>query len=361
VRRPIDIGQGGNRIRGGKLLRGVLSLYISNMSTTDDNTAGGSEEITSNKKEYTSCEQNNVDNITEGIASVAILNDMSACANCGKEGNSSDMNTCNKCKMVKYCNAACKKKHRSKHKKACERRVAELHEEALFKEPPSRDECPICMLTLPINANQSVFKSCCGKIICNGCICAMKMSEGKDLCAFCRMPPPSSVEEIIKRMKKLMDKGNAEAIYNLAGYYEQGSNGLAQDYQKARELTLKAGELGCAGAYFNLGNSYNNGMGVELDKKKAIYYWELAAIKGHVKARHNLGVLEGQAGNHQRAFRHTILSARAGHKGSLDAVKKGFVYGKVFTKVEYADTLRAYHERQKEMKSEERDMVISFL
>jgi len=37
------------------------------------------------------------------------------CAACGKEGNSDNMNVCNKCHMVKYCNAACKKKHRSKH------------------------------------------------------------------------------------------------------------------------------------------------------------------------------------------------------------------------------------------------------
>ena len=40
------------------------------------------------------------------------------CASCGKESNIDDMNTCNKCKSVKYCNAACKKKHRKKHKKA---------------------------------------------------------------------------------------------------------------------------------------------------------------------------------------------------------------------------------------------------
>ena len=35
--------------------------------------------------------------------------DILVCANCGKEGAN---NICNKCKMVKYCNAACKKKHR---------------------------------------------------------------------------------------------------------------------------------------------------------------------------------------------------------------------------------------------------------
>ena len=47
-------------------------------------------------------------------------NDVVACANCGKEGSNNDMNTCNKCKMVKYCNAVCKKIHKKKHKKDCE-------------------------------------------------------------------------------------------------------------------------------------------------------------------------------------------------------------------------------------------------
>ena len=175
------------------------------MNTTDDNTA--------NAKECTSCEQSsNLDNITEGIDSAVLNNVMFACASCGKEGNSEDMNTCNKCKSVKYCNAACKKKHRTKHEKACERRVAELYDEALFKDPPPREECPICLLPMPIHADQSVFKSCCGKTICNGCICAMKMSEGKDLCAFCRMPPPSSAEESIKRLKNLMEKISSESL-----------------------------------------------------------------------------------------------------------------------------------------------------
>ena len=62
------------------------------------------------------------------------------CANCGKEGSGVN-NTCNKCKAVKYCNAACKKKHRHKHKEECEKivkRAAEmqavLHDEKLFKD-----------------------------------------------------------------------------------------------------------------------------------------------------------------------------------------------------------------------------------
>jgi len=97
------------------------------MSTTDNTNdqqyVGIKDKNNSSKKECTSCEQNNIDTITEGIDSVALLDDTSTCANCGKEGNSDDMNICNKCKQVKYCNAACKKKHRHKHKKHCERYV----------------------------------------------------------------------------------------------------------------------------------------------------------------------------------------------------------------------------------------------
>ena len=330
------------------------------MSTTDDNDdqhGDSSDEMTSNKKDCTSCEQNiNVDNITEGIGSAALLDDTSTCANCGKEGNSNNMNICNKCKMVKYCNAACKKKHRSKHKKACERRVAELYDEKLYTEPPPSEECPICMQPLPLDRNQVVFESCCGKTICNGCIYAMKISGGKDLCAFCRKPKATSNEEEIKRVKNLMDNGNAYS-FNFLGYaYNNGLRGMSQDYHKANELYLKAGELGCADAYFNLGNSYARGRGVEVDIKKARHYHELAAIAGNVQARHNLGSFEYEAGNIQRAKKHMIIAARAGEKDSLDCIKNGFRRGFI-TKDEYLNTLRAYHERQNEMKSDQREIA----
>ena len=208
---------------------------MSTAGDNDDQCGADSGETISSKKECTSCEQNNVDAVTEGIDSVAVLDDTSICANCGKDGNSDDMNICDKCKEVKYCNAACKKKHRSKHKKACERKVAELHDEQLFKEA-ELEECPICMLPMPLETNTSTFKSCCGKSICHGCIYAMKMSETKDICAYCRAPTPTSNEEHVQRLSKLMDKGNAEAINTLGLLYRRGAYGLPQDFQKANEL-----------------------------------------------------------------------------------------------------------------------------
>ena len=290
---------------------------------------------------------------------------IATCANCGKgEENSGDLKACTACKLVKYCNRECQIAHRPLHKKACKKRAAELHEEALFKDPPPTEDCPICFLPLALDPRENAFKTCCGKLICCGCVYTMsKEARGRgkiDLCAFCREPNPSSDADETKRIKKLMDANNARAFYYLAGWYDRGISGMPQDFAKANELLLRAGELGCADGYCNLGNSYYNGEGVEVDKKKAILYWELAAMNGDVKARLNLGRMEGQAGNHHRAMKHYLLAAKAGYKDSLDAVKVGYMNG-IVTKDEYENTLRAYQSRQDEMKSDDRDKASAVL
>jgi uncharacterized protein len=140
----------------------------------------------------------------------------------------------------------------------------------------------------------------------------------------------------------------------LGGYYADGTRGMSQDRANANELYLKAGELGCAEAYYNLGNSYYCGKGVEVDKKKAKHYYELAAMNGSVQARHNLGADEYEAGNYHRAFKHFIISARAGDVKSLEVVRIGYMSGFV-TKDQYANTLREHQKSQDEMKSDARD------
>ena len=90
-----------------------------------------------------------------------------------------------------------------------------ISDEVLFKEhPPITEECPICMVLLPRHQMSTViFKTCCGKHICTGCIYAMYDSEnGGDLCPFCRSPEKCSDQEKVNRIRKLMDKGNACAF-----------------------------------------------------------------------------------------------------------------------------------------------------
>ena len=129
---------------------------------------------------------------------------------------------------------------------------------------------------------------------------------------------------------------------------------VPQNIEKANELYLRAGELGCSEGYCNLGYAYSNGEGVEANKKKAKHYYELAAMDGDFLARRNLGKVEVENGNVDRGYKHFILSARAGDEDSLEQVKNGLMDG-IVTKDEYANTLRAYQSRHDETKSVMRD------
>ena len=175
-----------------------------------------------------------------------------------------------------------------------------------------------------------------------------------------REPKETLDKQSIKRLKILMENGNADAFNMLGFFFAFGTHGMPRHRAKAHKLFQKAGELGCADAYCNLGIAYRQGEGVEIDMKKANHFYELAAMNGNAMARHNLGCKEGQAGNDQRAFKHYMFSASAGFKVSLESVRKGFIAGSV-TKNEYENTLRAYHESQMEMKSEARDKAAAFL
>ena len=200
--------------------------------------------------------------------------------------------------------------------------------------------------------------SCCGKLICSGCIHAVARTRKTDipLCPFCRTPAPESDGEINKRMQKRVEVNDATAIYTLGFYYSQGKHGLPQDWAKANDLYCKSGELGCARAYHCLGRSYADGRGFEMDKKKAKYYWEIAAMNGDAQARIELGGIEFEQGNYDRAYKHYMIAARGGFDMSLKKVGEGYKDGYV-TKDEYANTLRAYQCSVDEMKSKQRDIA----
>ena len=286
-------------------------------------------------------------------------NDVSTCANCGKEG--SNLNICNKCKEVTYCNAACKKKHRSKHKKQCERLVAELHDEELFKQPhPQYGDCPICFIRLPTMNSGKSYMACCGKMICSGCFRADVYDNlgniivGK-MCPFCRTPDATTDDEILQRLKKRMEVGDAHAFFTMGGYYDLGQKDLPQDSAKAVEFWHKAGKFG----YANIGVAYYNGDGVERDGKMARYYLELAAMEGNVYARHNLGATEKNAGNFDRALKHYMIAVRGGYTDSVKAIQRMFMGGHV-AKEQYANALQSHQAYVYEIKSNQRDKAVAF-
>jgi len=306
----------------------------------------------------------------DNITTIGAADSIPTCANCGKEG--SDINNmCNKWKQVKYCNASCKKKHRHKHKKECEehlRRVAEKHDEILFKQPPPAEDCPICFLRMPtLDPTGSKYKLCCGKVICSGCSYAplydhqgnMVDNDKQNQCPFCRVVAPKSDEEAVKRLNKLAEARDHIAIYTLGCCYRDGRYGFPQDYTKASELYHRAGELGHGNSYNSIGQAYYLGRGVEVDNEKAVHYYELAAMRGDVKARCNLGNNETRAGNFERALKHYMIAVRGGYSGSLDTIRMMHLHGEA-TKEDYTKALQLYQEYLGEVKSKQRDEAAAY-
>jgi len=226
-----------------------------------------------------------------------------------------------------------------------------ITDQELFKKPPPKDECSICFIQLPILETGFKYNPCCGKVICSGCVYG-NIRLG-DLCPFCRAPA-TDFEESIKRSMKRMNSNDPEAIFNCAVACHKGEYGYAQDTKKALDLWHRAGELGKASAYYNIGCIYDRGLRVEVDKKKAKYYYELAAMRGDVDSRFYLGAFEEHTGNMERALKHFMIAARGGESDSLDAIQELFMNGHA-TKKDYAQALRSYQAYIDEIRSDQRD------
>jgi len=286
---------------------------------------------------------------------------ISVCANCGKgEEESGKLKNCTACKLVKYCSRECQIAHRPQHKKECRKRAAELHDEELFKQPPPpAEDCPICFLRLPYLNTGWRYYSCCGKIICSGCAYApVYDNQGNEVdnekCPFCRTPFSTTDEEANGREKKRIEANDPFAMHNLGCDYRDGTNGYPQDYTKTLELFTRAGKLGYADAYLGIGNAYYYGRGIEVDKKKAAYYYELGAMGGCVAARCNLGNNEKKTGNIGRALKHYMIAVAGGNSKSLERVKWLYSNGHA-TKDDYTKALQSYQTYLGEIKSRQRD------
>ena len=182
-----------------------------------------------------------------------------------------------------------------------------ISDEELFKQPPQNDVCKVCNLPLPTLSTGSKYYECCGKVLCSGCVHALELKADKNdeptCCPFCRAEEPTSNEQVIVRNMERVQLNDAEAIYNYAHCYASGLSDFPLDKAKAMNLWHQAGELGCTRAYDEIAYAYCNENGVPKDSQLAKYYWKLAAIKGSVNARYNLGIAEESAGNMDRALR----------------------------------------------------------
>ena len=302
------------------------------------------------------------------------------CAECGVDEGVASLKVCKSCMFARYCNADCQRNHWPTHKQECKRRAAELRDKALFKDPPPKEDCPICFLPMPISAFASIslpsatilsvpiddfveglpgkameaYYPCCGKSICVGCIHSFGTSGNTEKCAFCNSVRGSkSHEEQVKDLMKRVEANDAGAICLLGSYYYHGLRGYQQDRERAKELLTRSVELGSSKAHGHLGELYEEGG----DLKKAKFHREEAAMAGHETARCIIGSKEYESGNVERAVKHWMIAASAGEYKAMKAVLRCFEEG-ICSRDQIDSTLIAYNDSCAEMRSEARDSFI---
>ena len=299
-------------------------------------------------------------------------------------GEGVSLKVCKACMLARYCSPACQKKHWPEHKKDCKQRAAELRDEALFKDPPAKEECPICFLPIPfqllscmtlppatimsvpihdfaianealvnMNMETAQYYTCCGKRVCHGCTYSFIMSGNFDKCPFCNSEfMGKTCEKRVQDMMKRVDANDAGAMCQLGCYYYNGNGSLQQDREKALELYARAAKLGSSQAHFLLGCNHHEWG----DLKWAKFHYEAAAMAGHVVARNNLGTMEAQSGDWERAVKHWIIAASS---GAYNAMKNLIVNIGYVSRESIDSTLIAYNNSCVEMRSEARDKYIS--
>ena len=79
-----------------------------------------------------------------------------------------------------------------------------------------------------------------------------------------------------------------------------------------------------------------------------------------MRARHNLGALEWNAGNVKRAMKHWMISAGGGDDDSLHEIRDCFMHGHG-TKDDFEKALRTHKEAKDGTKSEQREAAAAAL
>lgn len=260
----------------------------------------------------------------------------------------------------------------------------------LWKPHPPTEECPICLVPLPLRKDQTNYLSCCGKVVCKACDAETdralhiandkrkkkKLPPMEALCQFCREPIHGYNSALINRYEQRVDKGDPEAMMNLAEYYKTGEFGLRRNKAKSVMLVRRAADLGFPTALAQLGEWLLYGeRGLKQDEEKGRRYLEDAAKKGDVNARIILGELEEEDQDddlatehfelataagcklevfHDLATKHYRLAAAAGDENSMKRLWEYFSSGQL-CKAELEETLRAHHEACDNMQSLERE------
>ena len=252
--------------------------------------------------------------------------------------------------------------------------------------PPSledpQDECLLCCYLLPIKENESSYYSCCGQMICDGCIIAKQRtliigtnvkkpiegskeeeleftrilsSEQIMVCPFCRAEDPTNDNEILKRLWTRIDEyKDPKAMHHLGVYYMKGEYGLSKNLKKAEELQQRAYDLGDPA--YGLAELYTKHIP---DQARMMKYLQEGVERGNTHCMNKLAICAAKSRNHEEAKRQFMTAARSGDAVAMSNLMVNYRSpGSVVSKEDLVTTLRAHKAVNDKRKSEPREYAI---
>ena len=154
--------------------------------------------------------------------------------------------------------------------------------------------------------------------------------------------------DVPDKLRRDAEQGDASAQYNLGLTYDNGI-GVPQDHAEAAEWTRRAAEQGHAMAQYNLGLTYAKGEGLPQDFAEAVQWYRRAAKQGLAGAQANLGVMyaKGEGLPQDYVAAHLFLNlagAKGNEKVNEDAGKARNRLAAKMTAVQVAEAQRRARE-----------------
>ena len=242
----------------------------------------------------------------------------------------------------------------------------------LWNKPcPPKDDCPLCMIPLPLN-DEFTYWDCCGQTTCRACDLESRRArhmtnaerEEKELppleevCPFCRAVAWKD-DEIShasrkQRLEERGQNGDMEAAYMLGSNYLFGEHGLEINQERALGFIHQAANAGSTAALSILGRMCAWGdYGMVVNRQIGHVHFEKGARHGSADAHYCLGLVEEENGDVDLSIKHHAIAAEAGDSYSMEELWRYFYTGKL-TKQKLEEILRRHQEAVGEMDSEER-------
>ena len=142
------------------------------------------------------------------------------------------------------------------------------------------------------------------------------------------VPPPDVAQLDVAQLRQIAGQGDAPAQTELGERYEDGRDGVQQDYGMAVSWFRRAADQGFAAGQAALGVMYLTGGGVAQDYGEAVTWYRRAAEQGFASGQHSLGFMYSNGRGVAQDYGEAVTwYRRAAEQGdALGQTDLGFMY-----------------------------------